>query len=269
MPKLWLPLLTVAFLVGCESAVPTPPAAQPSESLGVAGPATPGSPTGPSIAPSDPPKLTPAPEAAQCSRPTPSLVPPLVFQSGNLDLKAPYRLGFVQFFLVPCRAIDTIRQKYGLGPAALVITEPPNSNSDPDDIRSRYFKARVAIGEEAAVVTRLVAHPEDFQYVEFAFMTHACAVQGSSVCFTGSTLEPMEGPAGTSFKMRICCFPEGTAVTKTFMLPSGRTIVIRDTAGQDETVPAGWGGSAADALGTYSVTVTSEEIGSTVRFRIT
>ncbi len=254
VPKLLLALLSVAFVVACESAMPAP---------------TPGSTTGPVAAPSELPVLTtPAPVPTTCSRPTPTLVPPLVLQNGNLDLNVPYRLGFVRFFVVPCRDIDVIRAKYGLGSAERVITEPPNPNSDPDDIRSRYYRASVPTGAEAAFVMRLVAHPEDFQYVEFALIPHACAVnEGSGLCVTGSTIEPKEGPAGTSFKMRICCFEPGTAVTKTFTLPGGRTIVIADRA-QDGVVPAGWGGSAGDERGLYTVTVTGDQIGSIVRFRI-
>jgi hypothetical protein len=261
MASLVRALLIAAVLVGCERA-PTPVAAAPSET-GSSATTTPASTT--------PATTVSTPGPTQCSKPTPSLVPALAFQNGNLDLNTPYRLGFVQFNLVPCREIDSIRAKYGLGSAALVITEPANPISDPDDVRSRYFRAAVPIGMEAAFVTRLAARPEDFQYVEFAFVPHACAVQGppaGPLCFVASTVEPKEGPAGTSFTMRVCCFPAGTAVTKTFILPSGRTIVIRDRAGQDETVPAGWAGSAADERGLYTVTVTSDDIGSTLRFRI-
>src|SRR6267378_3783340 len=188
---------------------------------------------------------------------SPSLVPALVYQNGNLDLNVPYRLGFVRFNLLPCRDIEVTRAKYGLGPATRVITEPPDPNSDPDDIRSRYYAASVPVGQEAAFVTRLVGHPEDFQYVEFAFIPTGGVPEVPFVA--GSTVEPMAGPAGTSFTMRICCFPEGTSVTKTFRVPSGRTIVIRDSARADRTVPAGWGGSVDDERGLYTVTVTSDD----------
>jgi len=264
MRRLWPALLTVAIFGGCESSAPagtvTPaaPSARPSES---------GAPTAAALSATPRP-----PTATPCSRPTPTLVPALVFQNGNLDLNAAYWLGFVQFFLVPCRGIATVQSGYGLGPATLVITEPPNSNSDPDDIRSRYYRASVPVGQEAAFVKRLAAHPEDFQYVEFFLVSRACAITGSPVepiCVMNSTVEPKEGPAGTSFKMRVCCFDPGTAVTKTFTLSSGRTIVIPDMAGRDGTVSAGWGGSADDERGLYTVTVTSEKIGSIVRFRIT
>jgi len=177
----------------------------------------------------------------------------------------------VQFFVVPCRDIDTISTKYGLGHLERVITEPPSPSSDPDDIRGRYYRSTVPAGAEASFVARLTARPEDFQYVEFAFLSRSCIPEGPPIgplCFVSSTLEPKEGSVGTSFKMRICCFPPGTAVTKTFTLPSGRTIVIPDKAGQDETVPAGWGGSADDERGLYTVTVAGGEIGSMVRFRI-
>jgi hypothetical protein len=257
MRRLWPALLSVAIFGGCESSAPA----------GTVTPAAPGTTPSESAAPT----AAAAPTATPCSRPTPSLVPPLVFQNGNLDLNAPYRLGFVQFFLVPCRDIATIQSGYGLGPSTLVITEPPNSNSDPDDIRSRYYRASVPVGQEAAFVMRLAAHPEDFQYVEFFLVSRACAIRGSPVepiCVMNSTVEPKEGPAGTSFKMRICCFDPGTAVTKTFTLRSGRTIVIPDRAGQDGTVPGGWGGSADDERGLYTLTVTSDKIGSIVRFRI-
>jgi hypothetical protein len=40
-------------------------------------------------------------------------------------------------------------------------------------------------------------------------------------------------------------------------------------AGRDGTVSAGWGGSADDERGLYTVTVASDKIGSIVRFRIT
>jgi len=116
-------------------------------------------------------------------------------------------------------------------------------------------------------VTRLVGHPEDIQYVEFAFIPMGGVPEVPFVA--GSTVEPKGGPAGTSFTMRICCFPEGTSVTKTFRVPSGRTIVIHDTARADRTVPAAWGGSVDDERGFYTVTVTTDEIGSIVRFRIT
>jgi|SRR6185503_473974 hypothetical protein len=261
MAKLGCALLIAAVAIACESA-PAPVRTAPSETALTAS-TTP--------AASIPATTAPTPGPTQCSKPAPSLVPALTFQNGNLDLNTPYRLGFVQFNLVPCREIDAIRAKYELGAAALVITEPANSTSDPDDIRSRYFRAAVPAGMEAAFVTRLAAHPEDFQYVEFAFVTHACAVQAPPVgplCFVASTVEPKDGPTGTSFTMHVCCFSVGAPVTKTFILPSGRTIVIRDHAGEDETVLAGWAGSAFDERGVYTVTVTSDEIGSTVRFRI-
>jgi hypothetical protein len=72
----------------------------------------------PSMTPTDPPRLT-DPVATPSSRPTPSLVPALVFQNGNLDLIAPYRLEYVQFNLVFYRDIEVIRGEYGLGPAGL------------------------------------------------------------------------------------------------------------------------------------------------------
>ena len=255
--KLWSALVAISFVVACESAAPAPTAtsaASPSLASSV----------------SDSPKATNAgPIETPCSRPTPSLVPALVFQNGNLDLNVPYQLGFVQFFLVPCRDIELVRAKYGLGPAVRVIALPPSPNSDPDDIRSRYYRASIPKGEEATFVTRLAAHPEDFQYVEFAMIPHGCAVnEGSGLCVTGSTIEPKEGPAGTSFRMRICCFDPGTAVNKTFTLPSGRTIVVADKAPQNGPLTAGWGGSAGDDRGLYTVTVTSDQVGSIVRFRI-
>lgn len=263
MARLWSVLLTVAILAGCESALPAPtatPLTRPSTTT-----AMPATPIGVLPSQTEQPRVaTPAPIATPCTRPTPSLVLPLVLQNGNLDLNVPYWLGFVQFFLVPCRDITMILARYGLGPATLVITEPSTPNADPDDIRSRYYKASVPVGAEAAFVARLAAHPEDFQYVEFAFVPVSCVIS----CAVRSSIEPNEGPAGTSFKMRICCFDGGTSVTKTFTLPSGRTLVIPDTAGPDRTVPAGWGGSAGDERGLYTVFVTTDQIGSTVRFRI-
>jgi hypothetical protein len=68
--------------------------------------------------------------------------------------------------------------------------------------------------------------------------------------------------------MRICCFDAGTTVVKTFTLPSGRNIVIADTAAQDRTVPAGWGGSVDDERGLYTISVTDDHIASMVRFRV-
>jgi hypothetical protein len=254
-------LLIVALLCGCQTALPA----------GTVMPTAPA--TAVSTEPVTPPAAgstvaSPAPVATPCSKPTPSLVPALVFQNGNLDLNVPYRLGFVQFNLVPCRDIDLVRAKYGLGSAERVIAEPPSPNSDPDDVRGRYYRASVPVGAEAAFVTRLAAHPEDFQYVEFAMIIRGCAVGGSGLCRVSSTIEPKEGPTGTSFKMEICCFDPGMAVTKTFTLPSGRTIVIADRAGQNGELAAGWGGSAGDERGLYTVTVTSDQIGSIVRFRI-
>jgi hypothetical protein len=254
----WQLLLIVTLLFGCDTA--SPPTASVAQATAPPTAATLG--VGPPPIETRLPSVTPIPTV--CPRPTPSLVPALVFQNGNLDLNVPYWLGFVQFNLVPCREIDTIRERYGLGAAARVINEPSNPNSDPDDVRGRYYRASVPLGAEGAFVTRLVAHPEDFQYVEFAFLSLACI----SNCVVASSVAPKEGPAGTSFNMRICCFDAGTQVTKTFTLPSGRTIVIPDTAGSDRTVPAGWGGSAEDERGLYSLTVTGGQIGSTVRFRI-
>jgi len=252
------------ILAGCENVLPSP--------VATATPLTRSSPT--STASTLPKVGTVPPSATACSRPTPSLAPPLVFQNGNLDLNAPYWLGSVQFFLLPCRDIAAVRDRYGLGPATLVITEPQNLNSDPDDIRSRYFRASVPVGSEASFVTRLAAHPEDFQYVEFATVSRGCvSTPTSPPCVLNSSVEPAQGPAGTSFRMRICCFDAGTPVTKTFTLPGGRTIVLPDTAGDDRTVAAGWGGSVDDERGVYMVTVATtssarDQIGSLVRFRI-
>src|SRR6267378_3164126 len=246
-------LATAALVCACESAGPSvSPTLVPSERIS-AEPL----PTIPVRTTTAPTIGVAPPSPSPCSRPTPSLVPALVYQNGNLDLNVPYRLGFVRFNLLPCRDIEVTRAKYGLGPATRVITEPPDPNSDPDDIRSRYYAASVPVGQEAAFVTRLVGHPEDFQYVEFAFIPTGGVPEVPFVA--GSTVEPKAGPAGTSFTMRICCFPEGTSVTKTFRVPSGRTIVIRDSARADRTVPAGWGGSVDDERGLYTVTVTSDD----------
>ncbi len=256
-------LATAALVCACESAGPSvSPTLVASERISAEPlPTTPGpTTTAPTIGVA-PPRPSP------CSRPTPSLFPALVSQNGNLDVNVPFRLGLIRFFLLPCRDIEVVRGKYGLGPATRVIPEPPDPNSDPDDIRSRYYSARVPVGQEAAFVTLLAGHPEDIQYVEFAFISTGGAPEARLVF--GSTVEPKEGAAGTSFKMQICCFPEGTAVTKTFTVPNGEPIVIRDTARADGTVPAGWGGSANDVRGLYIVTVMSDEIGSIVRFRIT
>ena len=256
--------LLCVLLAGCESALPIPTAAAPSPTP------TPVMPTLSELSqsvgrpPSETglPSFTPRPTT--CPRPTPPLTQVLALQHGNLDLNAPYWLGSVQFFLVPCRDIDVIRQKYGLGPMTRVITEPTNLNVDPEDVRGRYFRAGVPVGEEATFVARLASHPEDFQYVEFARISQGCA----GGCRLHSTVEPSEGTAGTSFTMRICCFDPGASVTKTFVLPSGRTIVIQDSAESDRAVPAGWGGSADDERGVYTVTVIAGQIGSMVRFRI-
>jgi len=130
----------------------------------------------------------------------------LAYQNGNLDLNVPYQLGFVRFFLVPCRDINTIRTKYGLGLATRVINEPPDPNSDPDDIRSRYYIAHIPSGQEAALVTRLASHPEDFQYVEFAFIPTGGAPEASNLVLS-STVQPKEGLPGTSF--RVTAVPAG------------------------------------------------------------
>ena len=262
--SIWrLAVLASVLVCACESAGPSVLPAALSSDRRTAEPF----PTAP--VPTTPlgPIAVALPSPTPCSRPAPSLVPALVYQNGNLDLNVPYRLGLVRFNLWPCRDIEVVRTKYGLGPAARVINEPSDPNSDPDDIRSRYYAASVPVGQEAAFVTRLVGHPEDFQYVEFAFIPTGGVPEVPFVY--SSTVEPKEGPAGTSFKLRICCLPEGTSVTKTFAVPSGPPIVIRDTARADRTVPAGWGGSADDVRGVYTVTVTSDEIGSIVRFRIT
>jgi hypothetical protein len=144
-----------------------------------------------------------------------------------------------------------------------VITEPGIG-----DIRTRYYRASVPIGEEASAVTRLAAHPDDFQYVEFDFVPHGCALEATD-CYTNSDVTPREGPVGTSFAMTICCWPSGTRVTKTFTTPSGQKIVLNDIARANQTVPAGWGGSNTDERGLYTVFVRDDKIGALVRFRIT
>ena len=185
-----------------------------------------------------------------------------MFQNGNLDLGSPFHLGAVRFFLTGCRDIETVRAKYGLGQASLVITEPGGG-----DIRTRYYRASVAAGEEAVTVTRLALHPEDFQYVEFDFVSIGCAA--NTGCATTSSATPREGPVGTSFSMRLCCWDVGARVTKSFTTPSGKTVVINDVAGADRTVPAGWGGSNTDERGTYSVFARDDNVGALVRFRVT
>src|SRR5437867_1770856 len=165
--SIWrLAVLASVLVCACESAGPSVPPAAVSSDRRTAEPF----PTAP--VPTTPlrPIAVAPPSPTPCSRPAPSLVPALVYQNGNLDLNVPYRLGLVRFNLWPCRDIEVVRTKYGLGPAARVISEPPDPNSDPDDIRSRYYAASVPVGQEAAFVTRLVGHPEDFQYVEFAFI---------------------------------------------------------------------------------------------------
>lgn len=105
----------------------------------------------------------------------------------------------------------------------------------------------------------------DFQYVEFDFISTGCAIG----CVTSSSVTPREGPVGTSFSMRLCCWDPGVLVTKTFTSPSAKTVVLNDVAGSDRTVPAGWGGSNTDERGTYSVFVRDDKVGALVRFRVT
>ena len=123
-----------------------------------------------------------SPSATPCAPPITPLVPALVFQNGNLDLGGSFVLGSVSFFLAGCRDIEAVRAKYGLGPASLVITEPGTG-----DIRTRYYRASVPVGEEASTVTRLAAHPEDFQYVYFDVVTHGCGLEALTATRTRSS----------------------------------------------------------------------------------
>jgi len=212
------------------------------------------------------PTQTPAPSQTACAQAITPLVPALAFQNGNIDLPVRFALGSVRFFLAGCRDINATRAKYGLGPASLVEAAPITS-----EVGTRYYRAAVPVGEEAATVTRLASHSEDFQYVELDVIPHACAISShpGDTCVTNSSVAPTRGPAGTSFVMTVCCWPAGTRVTKTLTTPSGKTVTITDVSGANETVPAGWGGSNTDEPGTYTVFVRDDTIGAIVRFTIT
>jgi glyoxylase-like metal-dependent hydrolase (beta-lactamase superfamily II) len=86
----------------------------------------------------------------------------------------------VRFFLSPCPDIEVVRREYGLGPALLLI-----------------WIASIPAGQEAACVTRLAAHPEDFQYVEFAFIGTAAAPESpiviASTIAAGDEGRPVHG----------------------------------------------------------------------------
>lgn len=205
-------------------------------------------------------------EPTPCHQIVPPLNAPLTQQNGNLDLGVRFTLGSVRFFLAACQTPDTVRAKYGLGALSRVL--PDNTT---DELRTRYYRAAVPVGNEADYVVRLAAHPEDIQYAEFDVVPHPCLSGGQPTpppCWIGSSVSPRVGPAGTSYAMTICCWPSGTHVTKIFTTPSGKTIVLDDVAGKYETVPAGWGGSANDERGTYTVFVRDDSIGALVRFTI-
>lgn len=214
------------------------------------------------VATAAPATATPIPTATPCSTDITPLVPVLVFQNGNLDIGVRYVLGSVSFFLAACRDIDAVRTKYGLGPAALVITQPGS------EISTRYYRAAVPIGREPELVVMLASHTEDFQYVQFDVVSHPCLAGVGGACRVASSVVPRSGAAGTSFAMDFCCWPAGTRVTKTFTTPSGRAIVIDDVADSAETVHAGWAGDAADERGTYTVIVRDDAIASLLRFTV-
>src|SRR6266550_2642807 len=120
-------LATAALVCVCESAGPSvSPTLVTSERISAEPlPTTPGpTTTAPTIGVA-PPRPSP------CSRPMPSLFPALVSQNGNLDVNVPFRLGLIRFFLLPCRDIEVVRGKYGLGPATRVIPEPPDPTAIP------------------------------------------------------------------------------------------------------------------------------------------
>ena len=191
------------------------------------------------------------------------LDPGLARQNGSLTLKIPYALGVVRFAIVTCRDIAAIRDKYGLGAVSLYRGELSKS---PSDFFARYYSATVQKGDEPTTLRRLAAHPEDFQYTELAWIPVGGAPEVTFVRM--STIDPSEGPVGTSFQMRFCCFDAGTAVTKTFKLPDGTSTVVNDIARADTTVAAMWGGGPNDQRGDYTVVVQGAGRGSLLTFSV-
>jgi hypothetical protein len=120
------------------------------------------------------------------------------------------------------------------------------------------------VGDEHALVQRLMPRRDDFEYVTLAWQAYVCVV----TCGPQPKIEPASGPRGTEFRLQFCCWPPGTAVEKRFTRPDGQTTSLSDVARDNGTIPAGWGSGPSDPFGTYTVKVRGAGIGEVIRFRI-
>jgi hypothetical protein len=162
-----------------------------------------------------------------------------------------------------CGDVEDIVRRYALGPAAHSIA-PPFTEGERAVGLDRGYHVSVAVGQERDTVTRLVAHREDFELVGLSVQSAVCVL----TCPPTPTVEPDRAARGSSFVLRFCCWPEGAAVMKIFTTPDGRTMTLSDTAHEDGTVRAAWGGTPSDAPGAYEVMVRGSGLAEVLHFRI-
>lgn len=163
-----------------------------------------------------------------------------------------------------CRRIDELMRLHGLSGTAFRSFEPPFDAIELAVGLDRHYRLRVPVGEEVAIVGRLARHPEDFDFVGLVGAANVCVL----TCPPAAVVIPTSGTRGTSFSLRFCCWASGSTVEKVFTTPDGREVRLSDTARADGTVVAGWGSSAADALGTYNVKVSGSGLAQVLGFRI-
>ena len=251
----WLVALFVIVACGAPLATATPPGSQ--------------SPA-PSASPASPPGATvPGASATPCASPNTAILqsppaPKPTEPSGHTDVEWPYSEGNIYVKLAACREIDVISARYGLlGPALRTSPGPYDPIALAIGI-DRQYHVPVRIGDEMREVERLAAHPDDFDFVSLIGAGWVCVV----TCHPSPTVAPAVGRRGTTFELRFCCWPGGTAVEKIFTTPEGRVIRLNDTSREDGTVPAAWGSGPDDAVGTYLVKVRGDGVAEVLRFRI-
>lgn len=262
---LWLIVALVA-LVGCS-----PPAAPLSASPNFAASPTVALPS-PSVVPPTAalssaalPNATPCVPTSYPPPPPPPRPKPQPEFNGRAIDPYPYSIGLVKVQIAVCRDAASLVAKYGLKGPATYATPPPFTDADRQFGLDRFFYLGVVPGTEPQEVERLAVHPEDFVSVTLPYIPIVSVVTTAPMPMPPN---PAVGPPGSSFSMLLCCWPAGTAVTKTFSVPDGTSRTVPDVAGADGRVPAGWGGSPEDPRGLYVVTATGGGRADRLRFAI-
>ncbi|HJQ21974.1 MAG TPA: S8 family serine peptidase [Gemmatimonadaceae bacterium] len=87
-------------------------------------------------------------------------------QSGVTDLPVSFKSGTIRARLAPGAAISTVMQKHGLSGSAALVNHPPFGRAALAAGLDREFRIEVPAGAEKAMVKKLAAAAQDFEFVQ-------------------------------------------------------------------------------------------------------